>query len=325
MLNAFSHRCFEHRAGNARKLLGASLLAAAGLLTVTVPAHAEADGDAVRLATPQWPGATVKTEVARQLLDSLGYDVSVEKMSTAMILQGMVAGDIDVEMGVWRPSQSDMLDPRLASGELVEVVKNIQGARFQLAVPGYVWEAGVHSLADLAAHAERFDRTIYGIEAGNVGNEIMLEAIENDTYDLGGWSVKASSTAGMLAQVDAMATSGEWVTLLGWEPHWMNISYDLRYLEDPEGIWGGGTSSVSTVASAEFIESHPNVARFFEQMIVPIDVQSQWVYELSYEERPLQEVASEWISENSELVGEWTEGVTTADGEPSDPALLAAG
>lgn len=38
---------------------------------------AQAEDDTVRFGTPQWPGATVKSEVARQILDTLGYRTSL--------------------------------------------------------------------------------------------------------------------------------------------------------------------------------------------------------------------------------------------------------
>lgn len=312
---------FTHRGMYDHSLLRTSLLVGLGLLAPVSLATA----DEIRLATPPWPGATVKSEVARQILDSLGYQATLMDASTAMILEGMVSGDIDINMALWRPSQGDMLDPRVESGELVEVTKNIEGARFKLAVPGYVWEAGIHSMEDLAAHAERFDGTFYGIEAGNVGNEIMQKAIDENTYGLSDWRVMASSVTGMLSQVASQTTHQEWVAFLGWEPHWMNVSYELRYLEDPQGIWGE-SSSVSTVASAAFLQERPNVAHFLEQMKVPIEVQNNWVYEFSHEDRPLEEVAREWISENPEQVAEWIEGVTTAEGgKPDEAALLGTG
>ena len=61
-----------------------------------------------------------------------------EKLSSTLDEAGLervgivASGDLDVNMALWRPSQSGILDPRLAAGELVEVVKNIDGARFQL-------------------------------------------------------------------------------------------------------------------------------------------------------------------------------------------------
>lgn len=293
-------------------------LLATTLSAVALPGLAHADD--VRFATPPWPGATVKTEVASQLLERLGYVTSTREASSAIILEGMVGGDIDINMALWRPSQAHMLEPRLESGELVEVIENIQGARFKLAVPGQAWEAGVRSMADLSEHAERFDRTFYGIEPGNVGNELMQEAIDADTYSLGDWRVAASSVTGMLSQLEANNDGDRWTAFLGWEPHWMNVVYDVRYLEDPEGLWGDA-STVSTVATADFIERSPNVAAFLEQMVVPIEVQNAWVHAFSREERPLEAVAGDWLDANPELVGEWLEGVSAVDG--ATPALGA--
>lgn len=286
--------------------MGALLLAPFGL--------AQAEDDMVRFGTPQWPGATVKSEVARQLLDTLGYSTTLREASSSIILEAMASGDLDVNMALWRPSQSGMLDPRLEAGELVEVVKNINGARFQLAVPEYVWDAGVHSMADLAEHAERFDRTFYGIEPGNVGNELMHKAIVNGTYGLDDWQVAASSVTGMMSQVASDVSNDQWVAFLGWEPHWMNVDFDIRYLEDPENLWGDA-SSVSTVVASDFAERHPNVSAFLNNMVVPISVQDQWVYAYSREDQPLEAVAANWIQSHPKRVNAWLEGVTTADGE----------
>lgn len=288
--------------------MGALLLAPFGL--------AQAEDDTVRFGTPQWPGATVKSEVARQLLDTLGYRTSLREASSSIILEGMASGDLDVNMALWRPSQSGMLDPRLEAGELVEVVKNIDGARFQLAVPEYVWDAGVHSMADLAEHAERFGRTFYGIEPGNVGNELMQNAIDDGTYGLDDWRVAASSETGMMSQVESDIRNEQWVAFLGWEPHWMNVDFDIRYLEDPENLWGDA-SSVSTVVASDFAERHPNVIAFLDNMVVPIAVQDQWVYAYSREDQPLEAVAATWIQSHPERVNAWLEGVTTADGNTS--------
>ncbi|PAU74720.1 ABC transporter substrate-binding protein [Halomonas salipaludis] len=287
-----------------------SRLTASALLLAPLAAQAET----IRFATPQWPGATVKSEVTRQLVETLGYDATLQEASSSIILGGMASGDLDINMALWRPSQGGMLDPRLEAGELVELTENIEGARFQLAVPGYVWEAGVRSMADLAQHGERFSHTFYGIEPGNVGNELMQEAVDNDTYELSDWRVVASSEAGMMSQVETSIADDEWIAFLGWEPHWMNVDFDIRYLEDPENLWGDA-SSVSTVVAADFVERHPNLTRLLEQIVLPIDVQDAWVYDYSRRDIPLEEVASQWLADNPDMVLGWLDGVTSADGE----------
>src|SRR5699024_9810615 len=136
----------------------------------------------------------------------------------------------------------------------------------------------VYSNANRHKFGDKFDHTISGIEVGNVGNKPVIDAIKNNTYDLAGWDLMASSTAGMLAQADKSIADHEWVAFLGWKPHWMNVEFDLKYLKDPLNLWGpdGGKNAIQTVANKAFVEQHPNVARFLKQMDVGAKVQSEW-------------------------------------------------
>ena len=187
-------------------------------------------------------------------------------------------------------------------------------------MPDYVWEASVHSIADLHKYADKFDHKIYGIESGNDGNVLVQDAIDANQYELGDFKLVESSTAGMMSQAGNAMKQKQWVVFLGWKPHWMNIIYDIKYLDDPELMWGGA-STVNTVVRPDFVTKHPNVSRFLQQMLIPAQVQSQWINDYGYKKEPLEKVASDWIKANPELVGQWLEGVTTADG--SRPALQA--
>jgi len=42
----------------------------------------------------------------------------------------------------------------------------------------------------------------------------------------------------MLSAVQRAVNNEEWIAFNGWKPHYMNLMFDLKYLEDPEGIWG---------------------------------------------------------------------------------------
>ena len=48
-------------------------LGAAGLATLATAAPASASLDEVRFGVPPWPGVTVKSEVAAQLMEAMGY------------------------------------------------------------------------------------------------------------------------------------------------------------------------------------------------------------------------------------------------------------
>lgn len=309
--------------------LFAALLLAAGVTstanaasTTTTQAAADAT-NSIRFGVPSWPGERVKAAVADQILDAIGYHAKATNVSWTIALKSVALGQLDADMALWRPTQNSTLNPMLASGKVSLVTTNIKDARYDLVVPDYVWNAGVHSIADLHKYADKFNNNIYGIEAGNDGNTLVIDAIKNNTYQLGDFKLVSSSTAGMLSQVKNAIRQHKWVVFLGWKPHWMNIIYDIKYLNDPQKMWGDA-SSVNTVVNPSYAKSHPNAVRFLKQMVIPADVQSLWIKAYGYEKKPFDDVAEHWIKHNPELIKQWLAGVTTADGSQDAFTALQA-
>ena len=55
---------------------------------------------------------------------------------------------------------------------------------------------------------------------------------------LEGWELLESSTAGMLASLDAAIRNEEPIVVTGWTPHWKFSAYDLKYSRRSErDIW----------------------------------------------------------------------------------------
>ncbi|MFG6666883.1 ABC transporter substrate-binding protein [Halomonas sp. HNIBRBA4712] len=281
--------------------------------------------DEVRFGVPPWPGVTVKTEVAAQLMEAMGYETRQRELAVSVILEGLTRGDIDVYLGGWYPVQTDMVEPLIENGEVEKLVSNIQGANSGLVVPRYVYDAGVTSVADLDRYKKRFGGEIQGIEAGTGINTAVLEAIDNDLAGLGDWRLRESSTSAMLAQAEQKMNDEEWVTFVGWEPHWMNVSFDLAYLEDADdaGI-AAIESTVWTVVPASLADEYPALHRFLSQFTVDIEDQNEWVHGYSFEDRPADEVASDWIGAHLDTVAGWLEGVEAKDGTPAIDAVKAA-
>ncbi|WP_064702338.1 ABC transporter substrate-binding protein [Halomonas caseinilytica] len=300
-------------------LLGTTLA-----LTSLAAPLAQADLEQVRFGVPPWPGVTVKSEVAAQLLEAMGYETRQNDLAVSVILNGVAQGDLDAYLGGWYPVQTDMVEPLVADGKVEKAAANIQGAVSGLVVPRYVHEAGIESVADLEAHRERFDATILGIEAGTGINTALNAAIDEDLADLGDWTLRESSTAAMLAQAEQKMRDGEWVTFVGWEPHWMNVSFDLVYLEDADDAGVAQIeSTVWTVVPDDLQERDADVHRFMTQYVVDTADQNDWVHAYSYEERPADEVASEWIASHYGTVAAWLEGVAARDGRPAIEAVKA--
>src|SRR5699024_2829252 len=125
------------------------------------------------------------------------------------------------------------------------------------------------------------------------------------------------------AQADKKIRNDEWIAFLGWRPHWMNIEYDLKYLDDPEGIWGSDYL-IYTIANKDFLADDPNMKRFFEQFEMDAEAQGSWILEYGLNEVDIDEVAKDWITAHKDTVDEWLEGVETVDGDSAVEAIDAA-
>lgn len=308
------------------RILASGLVAAPLAL---LPAFASADESAeIRFATPSWPGVTVKTQLAAELLTALGYEPSQQEIGATIAYEALNLNEVDAFMAAWLPAQQPMYDASMEKDTLVDLGNNVDGALIGFAVPRYVAEAGVKQVGDLdkPEFADKFGREIFSIEVGSGMSDTLNEAIDNDTYGLGDWKPVETSTPGMLSAVKNAISNDEWIVFAGWTPHWMNIEYDVVYLEDTEDMWGpdGGGSDVRTLLNKPYSEAHPNATRLLDQLTFSADDQSAMIYEFSFEERDPDEVAIEWINQHPDRIEAFVDGVTTIDGEPAWPALQEA-
>lgn len=173
----------------------------------------------IKLAEIGWTDVSATTAVAYHMLKALGYDAKVSLVSTPVAFKSLKNGDIDVFLGNWMPSMEADIRPYVAEGSIEQWQQNLSGARYTLAVPRHVYEAGVHSFADLKRFKKEFLGLIYGIEAGNDGNRLILDLIKKNDFDLGSWEIVESNEQGMLVSVANAIKRGEFIVFLAWSPH----------------------------------------------------------------------------------------------------------
>jgi glycine betaine/proline transport system substrate-binding protein len=131
-----------------------------------------------------------------EILKGIGYKPSAQVLSVPVTYSSLKAKKIDVLLGNWMPSMEAEIKPYAADGSVETLGANLEGAKYTLAVPDYVAEAGVKTFADLAKNADKFSKKIYGIEPGNDGNRLILDMIKKNAFGLGGFKIVESSEAG---------------------------------------------------------------------------------------------------------------------------------
>lgn len=297
------------------------------LLTACLPAAAYANEcGSVRFAEVGWTDITATTALASEVLEALGYETRVDTVSVPIAYAGMSNNDFDVFLGNWMPSMASISDPYVERGEVERLVVNLEGAKYTLAVPQYVYDAGVTSVNDLAEHADQFEQRLHGIEAGNDGNELIEQMIDDNAYGLGDWQVVDSSEAGMLAELRARVPNEKWMVFLGWEPHPMNTNFDMAYLSDAGDYFGPnlGGATVHTNTRAGFVEACPNVGELLKNMTFILEMENQLMSAIMDDGVDPREAARSYLNENDDVLAAWLEGVTTRAGEEALPAVQAA-
>ena len=178
-----------------------TLLACAAAMFIANGNAAQAACDKVIFSDVGWTDITTTTSIAKNILEGLGYKVDVKILAVPVTYAGLKTGDVDVFLGNWMPAQKEVSEPYVKAGEIEQLVVNLEGTKYTLAVPAYTYEAGLKDFKDIAKFSKELDNKIYGIEPGNEGNGYLVKLTEENTHELGKFSVVESSEQGMLAPV----------------------------------------------------------------------------------------------------------------------------
>jgi glycine betaine/proline transport system substrate-binding protein len=219
------------------------------------------------------------------------------------------------------------IEPFVADKSVESIGANLPtGAKYTLAVPKYVAEAGVKDFADIAKHADKFDSKIYGIEAGNDGNRLIQDMIDKDAFGLKGFEVVESSEQGMLAQVAKSVPDKEWVVFLGWAPHPMNANFELEYLSGGDEYFGPnfGAAEVFTNVRAGYLQECPNAGKLVQNLKFTVETENEIMASILDKGMSGDDAAAAWLKANPSALDAWLAGVTTVDGKEGLPAVKAS-
>lgn len=160
---------------------------------------------------------------------------------------------------------------------------------------------------------------IIGIEPGA---GIMMQtnnAIQD--YGLNDWKLIEGSSAGMLAELKKAIDREKPIIITGWAPHWKFSAYNLKFLEDPKGIFGG-REDIHTLVRKGLDQDIPGAYTILDQFYwEPSDMQSVMLDMADGMEGD--EAAEKWISENQDKVAEYTKGAASGNGESVNLVYVA--
>ncbi len=280
----------------------------------------------VRFSDVGWTDVTATTALVGQLLRSIGYTPTITVLSVPVTFASIQNKDIDVFLGNWMPAQEADRKPYEADGSVAVVGPNLLGAKYTLAVPAYAYEAGLKNFDDIHRFSAELGSSIYGIEPGNDGNRLVLKMLKQNQFGLGDFKLIESSEQGELAQVERAYRSKQPIVFLAWEPHPMNMRFDLKYLDGGDEVFGPnfGGATIYTVTRKGYSAECPNVGRLLTNLKFTLRGESEMMAAILDRHEQPEVAAAAWLRAHPTAAQAWLDGVRTFGGKPAYEAIAHA-
>ncbi len=263
-----------------------------------VSASTAAEDKAVRIAYAQWSCATAASNVVKAVLqEKMGYDCQLVPMGAESMWLATASGDVDGFVCAWLPSLHQCFYGKVEDN-VVDLGPNLVGTKVGLVVPDYV---PVDSIARLDAHAEQFKGQIIGVDPGAGIMRLTEEAI--NAYQMEGMELISGSGAFMTKVLGEKIKAREWVVVTGWTPHWKFARWDLKYLEDPKGVYNG-SEAIHTMVRKGLKEEIPRLYQFLDNFYWEPEAIHQVMDMIQRSGRPYQS-AVQWVHQHPDSVEAW--------------------
>lgn len=252
----------------------------------------------IRFGYVNWAEGIAMTHLLQAVIeDKLGYEVETTQADVGPVFQGVAQGSFDAFVDTWLPVTHASYIEQL--GDKFDVYEEpvYENARIGLVVPAYV---NINSIEELNDHREKFQNRIVGIDAG-AGIMQKTEAAIAE-YGLAFELIKSSGPAMTASLADAIANE-EWIVVTGWTPHWKFARWDLKFLEDPKGIYGAD-EHIYVTARKGLEEDAPDVVKLLKNFKLN-DEQLGTLEDYINEGLDPVEAGRKWMNENPDVVEGW--------------------
>lgn len=262
-------------------------------------ASASADKE-IKLAYVAWDSEIASTHVVKEVLESkLGYTVEMLQVDAGPMWTGIADGSADAMVAAWLPTTHETyLEEN--EGKLEDLGPNLDGTKLGLVVPSYM---DINSIEDLNSEiGDSVKHTITGIEPG-AGLMMKSEAALEEYGLKDNWTLLDSSSAAMAQALQKAYDNQEPIIVTGWTPHWKFAKMDLKYLEDPKGVFGQD-EQIHTIVRNGLQEDQPEAYAFLDAFNWTPDDMAAVMIQIAEGASP-EEAAKAWVEANPDKVDAW--------------------
>jgi glycine betaine/proline transport system substrate-binding protein len=254
-----------------------------------------------------WTESIAVSNLTKVLFEEdLGYQsVDLNTLDVSLLFQGVAGGDLAAFQDVWMPNHQDLLSN--VEDQVEHLDPWFQGeTQFGLAVPSYM---EVESLVDLNDSPAE---VIIGIEPGTP----MVKKVDESVIPAYNLNIeqKASSTAGMLSEMERRYPEESPFVFMPWCPHWMCNEYEFRFLEDPKDAQGNlnDPATISSIVNGNLSEDDPVAYEFMKAFTLNEEQLNSLENEIRQEGDDAVAGAQAWLEGNRDVVEPWLEAARNA-------------
>ncbi|WP_062564058.1 glycine betaine ABC transporter substrate-binding protein [Paracoccus aminovorans] len=268
----------------------------AGAVALGLASPVLAQDKVIKMGTMDWEDLTPISGITKKVLEDKGYTVELTEFSEwGIAYAALTKGDVQI-----LASQTDYVaqDYWNRNKNRLEKLSPVSHGLYQgIAVPKYL---PIDSIEQLNENADKFGGKIIGIEPGA---GLMREAADAvDAYDMKLQLVEGS-TAGMTAALKSAVDRQDWIAVTLWEPTWMALKFDTKFLADPKGIFAP-PQSYYWIAQKGFAEANPEAREIIGSVFVPINEVAQ-INAVVNDGKTMDEAIAGWITEHEDRLKRW--------------------
>ena len=282
------------------------------------PQRAEGADATLRLAYTDWSTSVASAHLIKAVLEEkMDTRCELVKSTIDEAWKAVAEGRADAMTSAWLPDTHAPYRQRFGD-RVVDLGPNLEGTKTGLVVPDVTLgrlTAGtgirnqpyvdIDSIPELKKHAEKFGHRIVGIEPEAGITAATRRAM--DVYGLDGYRLVEGSEVSMVAELSHAIRHQQWIVVTGWLPHWSFARWSLKFLDDPENVFGG-RGRIHTLVRLGLQQERPRVCAFLDRFYWEAEDMGQlmlWIQE--DDGRFPYEKALRWMRTHAPTVAQWTE------------------
>lgn len=301
-----------------KKTIASVIVILVCLTVIFTGCQKEAEETLITFGDVSWDSVQVHNRIVGFIVENGfdGYKVDYIAGDTLPIINGIIQGDVDVDMESWHSNFPEVYKKGIDSGDMIDLGANMPDAPQGWWIPRYLVEGpdapapDLKSVADLMKYAHLFpdpeDRDM-SIVYGGVAGWTQLKTSEQIFEDFGlaekynlGIAGSGSALAGTM--VGAYMKKEPWVGYY-WAPTAVLGKLDMIRLEGSEF----DTALVNILINKSMTEKAPDVVEVLKKYSTTVDDNNEFLAMMDENEWSTEETAK-WFLKNKESV--WTKWVS---------------